>query len=227
MVVNRRLVGAHQVAVRAVGHGHDIDMIEFRAALAPVAVGQDMMTPDFLARLDFPSRRHRPVEEGVEAGDALAGGRRLDVLQEGRETPDDFALVEALRDLEENRQRQIGLARARFPKILADFVGGKFALERHQDAPFEFGQLHAADRVHLRGRVRNRSRLHRLAAGVPDAERENSLRRHEPVMPRADLVAEEVGMFAHGKTVRHFQRGPEFVLRAGSLRVGRADHDVA
>ena len=46
-------------------------------------------------------------------------------------------------------------------------------------------------------------------------------------MLRADAVAEKVGMFAHGKTMRHLERGPEFVLRAAGLRVGGANDDMA
>src|ERR1700691_6213028 len=101
MIVNRRLVLADKVAIRAVRHGHDVDVIEFGTALAPVTVGQDVMTPDFAARLDFASSRNRQVEKCVEAGDALAGGGLLDVLQESRKASDHLALVETFGHLEE------------------------------------------------------------------------------------------------------------------------------
>ena len=124
MFVDGGLVRADEIAVSAVRDGHDVDVVEFGAALAPVAVGEDVVSADFAARLDFASGGNGPMEEGVEAGDALAGGGRLDVLEEGGEASDDFALVEAFGDLEENGQREIGLARAGLPQVLGDFVGG-------------------------------------------------------------------------------------------------------
>ena len=72
MLVDRRLVRAHEIAVGAVRDGHDVDVVEFGAAFAPVTMGQDVMAPDFPARLVFASGGDRPVEERVEAGDALA-----------------------------------------------------------------------------------------------------------------------------------------------------------
>ena len=119
VLVDRRLVGADEIAVRAVGDGHDVDVLEFGAALAPVAVREDVVPPDFAARLDFAPGGHGPVEERVEAGDALAGRGRLDVLEESREAADHLALVEALGDFEKNRQRQVGLLARGLPEILA------------------------------------------------------------------------------------------------------------
>ena len=91
-------VGEEQLLVGAVGDAHDVDVIEFRPALAPIGVGHDVEAPDLPAGVDFPAGRDGPVKEGVEAGDALAVGERLDVLEEGGESPDDAAAIEVVGD---------------------------------------------------------------------------------------------------------------------------------
>ena len=225
--VDRRLVRADAVAVGPVRHGHDVDVVEFRAALAPVAMGEDVVPADLAARLDLAARRHRPVEQRIEARDALAGPGGLHVLEEGREAADDLALVEALGDLEKDRQRQVGLARAVLPQVHAQLPRLELALERHQHAPFEVGELHAAHGVHRGGFGGARARLQRTAPRMAHAERKDALRGHQPVTPRADLRREVIGVLRHRVAVRHLQRGPEPVLRAAGRRVGRADHHVA
>jgi len=106
MRVDRGLVRADAVAVGAVGDGHDVDVVELGSAFAPVAVGEDVVPADLAARLDLAPGRDGPVDERVEAGDALAGRGRLDVLEEGGEAADDLALVQAFGDLEKDRQEQ-------------------------------------------------------------------------------------------------------------------------
>ncbi len=59
------------------------------------------MTPHLSARFHLPAGGHRPVEQRVVAGDPLAAGDRLGVLQERREPPDNPAPFERLGDLEE------------------------------------------------------------------------------------------------------------------------------
>ena len=51
------------VFVRPMGDRHDVDVLEFRAGFAPVAVSQNMVPPDFSARLDFATGRNSPVKQ--------------------------------------------------------------------------------------------------------------------------------------------------------------------
>ena len=57
----------------AVHDAHDVDVSELGAAFAPVGVGHAVVTPDFAAGFFFAAFWDGPVEEAVEAGDALAG----------------------------------------------------------------------------------------------------------------------------------------------------------
>ena len=52
------------------------------------------MATDFRAAFDFAAFWHGPMEEAVEAGDELAGGGGFDMFEKGRETADDFFLVQ-------------------------------------------------------------------------------------------------------------------------------------
>src|SRR5712691_8883799 len=81
----------------AVRDGHDVDVVELRPGVAPVAVRQDGEAADLASRFDLFSFRHRPVKESVERREALARvADRLGVLEEGREAADHAALVERL-----------------------------------------------------------------------------------------------------------------------------------
>ena len=46
VAVDRGFKGEDAVAIRAVGHSHDVDIIKVRAALAPVAVGEAFVSAD-------------------------------------------------------------------------------------------------------------------------------------------------------------------------------------
>ena len=46
MLVDRRLVLEHDLFVRSVDDAHDVDAAKLRAALAPVAMRHDVVTPD-------------------------------------------------------------------------------------------------------------------------------------------------------------------------------------
>lgn len=90
-----------QVLVAAMGDAHDVDVVELRPAFAPVGVGHDVEAANLLPGLDFPARGDRPVEKGIELGDALAGSEGLNVFEEGREAPDQAAVVKRAGNLEE------------------------------------------------------------------------------------------------------------------------------
>src|SRR5947208_12249637 len=59
MPIDCRLVVEEQLFIGAVRYSHDVDVLEFRAGFAPVAVRQDMMTANLAARFNFATGRHR------------------------------------------------------------------------------------------------------------------------------------------------------------------------
>ena len=72
MPVNCRFVIQEQLFIRAVRHGHDVDVVKFRAGFAPVAMRQDVVTAHLASRFYFATGRHCPVKQRVEARDAHA-----------------------------------------------------------------------------------------------------------------------------------------------------------
>ena len=115
MLVDGRFVRQNHGFVGAVGHPHDVDVAELRAALAPVGVGHDEMAAHLFSGGFFEARRNSPVKQGIELGDSLSRGQGLDVLEEGAESPDDLPPVEFLGDCVEFVQRQAGFASAGSP----------------------------------------------------------------------------------------------------------------
>src|SRR6266446_439903 len=128
MSIYRRFVLEQQLLVRAVRDSHDIDVFEFGASLAPIAVSQNVMPADFTAGLDLAVRRHRPMKQSVKARDPHPAGRWLDVFKEGRETPDDFARVQFFGHAIKFLQRNASFIRARGPWRPLNFVRPEFTL---------------------------------------------------------------------------------------------------
>ena len=62
------------------GHTHDVDVTELRAALAPVGMSHNKVTPHLSTGGLFESGRHGPVEERVELRNPFARSERFDVL---------------------------------------------------------------------------------------------------------------------------------------------------
>ncbi len=119
-------VGEDTVFVGAVGDAHDVDVIEFGAAFAPVGMGHDMETADLATGLDFHALRDSPVEEGVVGGDALAGGVGFDVFEEGGKASDDAAGVEGVGDFEEFGEGNFRFGGAVKPEFVGGALGGGF-----------------------------------------------------------------------------------------------------
>ena len=187
VLVDRRFVGEHELLIRAVRDAHDVDVAELGAALAPVRVGHDVVPPNLATGVDSRARRDGPVEQRVVPRHALAGRERLDVFEERREAPDHAFAVQPARDVVE----LVAPRRRLRPRALAtaddDLVRRELALERRQHAPLEVGQRHDVGVEHCAGFVRPAAGLHPAPPHVPDAEREQPLRRHEPRALRADL----------------------------------------
>ena len=66
MPIDSGFVVQQQLFIGAVRHGHDVHVPEFRARFAPVAMRQDMMSPDFAARFNFTAGRYRPMKQRIE-----------------------------------------------------------------------------------------------------------------------------------------------------------------
>src|SRR6202162_1026663 len=105
MTVDRRLVLEDELLVGSVSDGHDIHVREFRSALAPVGVGENVVTADFPSRLDLAPVGYAPMEQRVVAGNALAGGRGLHVLEKGGESSDHLARAQRSRHVNELVER--------------------------------------------------------------------------------------------------------------------------
>ncbi len=83
VLVDGGFVRKDGLAVGAVGDAHDVDAVELRAALAPVAMGHDVETADLAAGIVLAAFGDGPVEEGVVLRDTLAGSVGFDVLEKG------------------------------------------------------------------------------------------------------------------------------------------------
>ena len=81
MSIYRRLVFEQQLLVGSMRHRHDIDVLEFPAGFAPIAMSQNVMPADLAASFDFATRRHRPVKQRIETRNTNSTSRRFDVFQ--------------------------------------------------------------------------------------------------------------------------------------------------
>ena len=79
---------------------------------------------------------------------------------------------------------------------------------------------------HVREYVGTRTGFETAATDVSHAEREESLRRHQPIRFGADVFAQKFRMLLDRVALRYFQRGPETIVRSRRRAIGRADHDV-
>ena len=80
VLINGRLMVEEQLFVGAVRHSHYVNVLEFGAGFAPIAMSQNMMTTNLAPRFHFTARRHRPMKERVESGDAHTASGWLYVL---------------------------------------------------------------------------------------------------------------------------------------------------
>src|SRR5438128_8261232 len=175
MLVDRALVLEDGVLLRSVRDGHDVDIAEFGAALAPVAMGEDVEASDLTAGFHLAARRYRPVKERVESRDAFAGRERLDMFQKCREASNHASAIQILGDLKEFLDRHFGLGSSRAPEVTDNFIGCEFALERRKHAPFERVQLDLLGVLCDRQLVRFAARRYLLPPHVSDAEGEDAL----------------------------------------------------
>ena len=185
------------------------------------------MAAHLAASLLLAAFRHRPVEQRVVARHPLARRRLLHVLQERREAPDQPLVAQRLRHSEERLQVHSSLRGAGAPRIADDLLDCELSLQRRQHLPLAVRQLDDLRVQHLRPLVQLVARLHPAPPGMPDAEHEQRLRRHQQVSLGVRLGGQEIAVRAHAEPLRHLYSRPQLVLRAGRRHLRRADHHVA
>src|SRR5262245_54219272 len=89
--IDRGLVRKHAILFRAVTHRHNVDVGEFGAAFAPIAMCENLVPSDFRSGAFLHSFRYTPVEQRVELRHSLPALAWLYVLEEGAESSDHLA----------------------------------------------------------------------------------------------------------------------------------------
>ena len=82
VLIDRSLMIEQQSLICAVRYSHDIDVLEFGAGFAPVALRSNVMPPDLTSGLNFAARRHCPVKKSVESCDTYAAHGWFDMFEE-------------------------------------------------------------------------------------------------------------------------------------------------
>ena len=118
--------------VGSVRHRHDIHVFKLPARFAAVAMGEEVVPPNFAARLDLASGRHSPTKECVETRHAHPGLRWLDMLEKRREPSDDFSRPEIFRHPTKFVERNARFFRTLFPWRRPDLFRRELAFAREQ-----------------------------------------------------------------------------------------------
>ena len=84
-------------------------------------MGENLVTPNFTAGLNFSTSRDRPVKQGIKPGDSRAALAGLDVLQKGREPADELASGQRFGDGEKLLRAIPRLRRRERPKPAPEF----------------------------------------------------------------------------------------------------------
>ena len=142
------------------GHTHDVDVTELRAALAPVGMGHNEVTPHLSTGGLFESERHGPVEQRVEFRDPFARSEGFDVLKEGAKAANDFASVEFLSNGVKFFYSQVRFLRAAGPKIHRQFLRRELPFQRRKHLPFGVVELGHLDCERLGRLIGPGTRLH-------------------------------------------------------------------
>src|SRR5579872_4006173 len=119
MRIDCGLVREHDLLFGAVDDAHDVDVAKLRAAFAPVRVRHAIVAPDFTPCLELAALRYGPMEKRVVTRDAFSEipFRRLYVLEERREPPDDAALVKSARNRDKLIVGDAGFLGAALPQF--------------------------------------------------------------------------------------------------------------
>ncbi len=111
MAINGGLVLQDEIFFGAMHHPHDVDVSELRAAFSPVAMSHTVVASNLCAGFDFPTGGDCPVEESIEASDALSAFRWFDMLKEGGKATNDFFPIKLLGNFKESFEADSGTCR--------------------------------------------------------------------------------------------------------------------
>src|SRR5687767_10210746 len=226
MAIDRCLVLEQQRFVRSVRDTHEVDVAELRPSLTPVCVRENVVPSNFGSGFDLATFGHPPMKESVIARDALTCGGRLYVLEKSREPADDPPRAQRAGDVDELRQRDSRLVRARSPWVGCNLIYLELALESSEHAPLQRVQIHDLRVEDAALHLAFRPGLDSPPPHVSHAEREKPPRRHYPVRRRAGFCGEEITVPLHRERVWNLERRPEAVHGPRGFRVRRSDYNV-
>src|SRR5689334_4276186 len=206
---------------------HQVHVAELGAALAPVSVGENVMTADFAPRFDLAVRRHSPVEQRVVTRDTLSGSRWLHVLEESRESSDHFAIVERARDAQKFIVRDPGFFGALAPRVGMNLVDLELAFERGQHFPFGGSELYDIGVDHATRFFAARAWLDAATSHVSDSKREQTPGRHHPKPFGTDFCSQKLAVTVHGETDRNLESRPQPINRSRRRGISRSDDDMS
>jgi molybdopterin/thiamine biosynthesis adenylyltransferase/rhodanese-related sulfurtransferase len=187
---------------------------------------ETFVAADLRADLFLASDRNSPMEESVETGHTHTGLRGLHMFQEGGKTAQQLAFLKGFGHGVEFLEGHSSLFGAGDPSGLADFLGGEFAFEGHENAPFVVSEVHDTCFEHAGKPFGFVAGFDALAAHVADTKGKDALCRHEPIGLRTSESHEKAAMLIERLAGGHFQGRPEFVGLTGNFGIRRADDDM-
>src|SRR5688500_597442 len=187
---------------------------------------ENVVPSNFGSGFDFATLGHAPMKESVIPCHALAGGGRLYVLEKSREPADDAPGAQGAGDVDELRQRDSGLLRARAPRIGCNLLDLELTLEHCEHAPLQRVQIHDLRVEDAALHLALRPGLDSPPPHVSHSEREKPLCRHYPIRRRAGFRREEIAVPLHRERVWNLERRPEAIHGPRGFRVRRSDYDM-
>ena len=116
MLIDRLFMLEEKRFIAPMSHRHDVDITKLWPGLAPITVGQNFVTTDLTASLNFTTGGDGPMKEGIETRHPHAARGGLHMLKESRKTPNDFASRQSLCDFAKFFQSDLRFGRAPLPR---------------------------------------------------------------------------------------------------------------
>src|SRR5207248_136490 len=157
----------------------------------PIGMRQNVVAADLAPGLDLTTVGHSPMKERVVPRDPRSAARWFDMLEKRREAADDAAFVQRSRDALEVVDGKAGLGGAAGPRVVANLLHGKLALERLEHPPIQLAQLDDVGIDDDSGLIALASGLDATAAYVAHAKGEKAFRWHHLVRVGADALHQE------------------------------------
>ena len=166
MSVDRALCSSKRFFVHSVSYSHDIDVIELGSSLAPIAVGEYFVTPNFAAP-PFRARAGLPNGTGVERVTRVPVWLGLTCSRKVEKRPTSLRAKDSA--IEKNSPEMPDSANAQRSRRALNFLRRKLPLQGRQHAPLAVGESDGLDNLHF-GRFRRLiARTNRFASHMADA----------------------------------------------------------